>query len=79
MIKSTARLINFAWMPLFGIFASIEYQNVFMCGSRYVTGSMWFMWLMMSLASSRPYIKILVDKLHHFEYYTNFNQDGKDG
>ena len=42
----------YVWPAIFLIFAIIEYlHSQPICGSTFVTGQMWFMWLCMSIAS----------------------------
>lgn len=48
--------MKWLWFPIFLLFAIVEYFNQSpVCGSTTITGQMWFMWLMMSIASSGLY------------------------
>lgn len=48
--------MKWLWTPLLLCFAVFEYVNLSpVCGSGQVTGQMWFMWLVMSIMSSRLY------------------------
>lgn len=50
--------MKWIWFPLFLIFAMVEYiYYTPICGSVFVTGTMWFMWLMMAVVSSKVYIE----------------------
>lgn len=53
--------MKWLWCPLLLLFAFIEFFNNYgMCGSRYITGQMWFMWLIMSAMTSKVYLEKLV-------------------
>ena len=51
------------WSFIFFLFAAIEYnfQIIGICGSGWITGQMWFMYLCMALASF-PYEQIINTK-----------------
>lgn len=53
-------IFSLIWAPLFLAFAIAEYITFvpYFCGSDYITGKMWFMWLMMALASSKGWIEL---------------------
>lgn len=42
------------------MFAVVEYITFvpYFCGSDYITGKMWFMWLMMAVAASKQWIDL---------------------
>lgn len=51
-------MIKYMWFPLFLTAAAIEWSaGPTLCGSQYITGQMWVMWLAMALMSLSPYIK----------------------
>lgn len=50
--------MKYIWCPLFFGFFLVEFFNTnAMCGSDYITGKMWLMWLVMSLMNSKIYIE----------------------
>lgn len=55
--------MSYIWMPLFLIFAFLEYGEINYCGTQRLTGQMWFMWLMMAIASSKSYIDFVKRKI----------------
>lgn len=56
--------MNYLWTPLFLLFAFLEYGKMNLCGSSHVVGQMWFMWLMMGIASSKVYIDLIGKKIN---------------
>lgn len=56
--------MSYIWSPLFLVFAYAEYGSINYCGTMHLTGQMWFMWLMMGLASSKVYIDLIKSKLN---------------
>jgi len=65
----TSNKIGYIWCPLFFLFGVYELfvsnslMHMMMGHSSSITGQMWFMWLMMSLAASSRYIDIIETKL----------------
>jgi hypothetical protein len=53
-------IFSFIWTPIFLLFAVVEYITFvpYFCGSDYITGKMWFMWLMMAVAASKQWIDL---------------------
>lgn len=51
--------MKYFWSPLMLLFAYLEYGEPNICGSIHMTGQMWFMWLIMGLMSSKPYMDLI--------------------
>lgn len=50
--------MKYVWTPLLLIFAIVEYiTHSPLCGSSYITGEMWFMWIIMAAMMSSVYYK----------------------